>query len=88
MNMVKERDYSVDEVALKKYFPLATVKSGILRLYQQLLGLRFERVSNAEVWHEEVEMVSLQIWYIDSSVWSRLYCFISRANGIVLDFPN
>ncbi|VDO87742.1 unnamed protein product [Schistosoma margrebowiei] len=82
MNMVKERDYSVDEVALKKYFPLATVKSGILRLYQQLLGLRFERVSNAEVWHEEVEMVSLQIWYIDSPVWSRLYFFISGASGI------
>uniref|UniRef100_A0A3Q0KDU1 Thimet oligopeptidase (M03 family) n=1 Tax=Schistosoma mansoni TaxID=6183 RepID=A0A3Q0KDU1_SCHMA len=59
MNMVKERDYSVDEVALKKYFPLATVKSGILRLYQQLLGLKFERVPNAEVWHEEVEMYSV-----------------------------
>ncbi|CAH8533563.1 unnamed protein product [Schistosoma curassoni] len=66
MNMVKERDYSVDEVALKKYFPLATVKSGILRLYQQLLGLRFERVSNAEVWHEEVEMYSVSDSQSDS----------------------
>ncbi|CAH8541603.1 unnamed protein product [Schistosoma haematobium] len=66
MNMVKERDYSVDEVALKKYFPLATVKSGILRLHQQLLGLRFERVSNAEVWHEEVEMYSVSDSQSDS----------------------
>ncbi|KAK4472091.1 hypothetical protein MN116_005461 [Schistosoma mekongi] len=59
MNMVKEKDYSVDEEVLKKYFPLSTVKSGILRLYQQLLGLKFERIPNPEVWHEEVEMYSV-----------------------------
>ncbi|VDQ12279.1 unnamed protein product [Trichobilharzia regenti] len=58
MNMVKEKDYSVDVEVLKKYFPLTTIKSGILRLYQHLLGLKFERVNNPEVWHEEVEMVS------------------------------
>ncbi|CAH8846235.1 unnamed protein product [Trichobilharzia szidati] len=60
MNMVKEKDYSVDEEVLKKYFPLTTIKSGILRLYQHLLGLKFERVNNPEVWHEEVEMYSVK----------------------------
>ncbi|CAH8520267.1 unnamed protein product [Heterobilharzia americana] len=59
MNMVKEKDYSVDEEVLRKYFPLTTVKSGVLRLYQQLLDLKFERVPNPEVWHEEVEMYSV-----------------------------
>ncbi|VDQ01454.1 unnamed protein product [Trichobilharzia regenti] len=58
MNKVKEKDYSLDIQALKKYFPLTTIKSGILNLYQHLLGLKFERIPDPNVWHSEVEMVN------------------------------
>nr|CAH8845584.1 unnamed protein product [Trichobilharzia regenti] len=59
MNKVKEKDYSLDIQALKKYFPLTTIKSGILNLYQHLLGLKFERIPDPNVWHSEVEMYSV-----------------------------
>eukprot|EP00579_Thalassiosira_antarctica_P033032 CAMPEP_0201997582 /NCGR_PEP_ID=MMETSP0905-20130828/4508_1 /ASSEMBLY_ACC=CAM_ASM_000554 /TAXON_ID=420261 /ORGANISM="Thalassiosira antarctica, Strain CCMP982" /LENGTH=691 /DNA_ID=CAMNT_0048553295 /DNA_START=20 /DNA_END=2095 /DNA_ORIENTATION=+ len=45
----------VDEAALRQYFPLEHVKSTILSIYEELLGLRFERVLDAKVWHEDVE---------------------------------
>ncbi|KAA0197944.1 Neurolysin mitochondrial [Fasciolopsis buskii] len=59
MNLVKEKDYAVDQQKLKTYFPLKTVKSGVLRLYQQLLGLTFSRVETTNVWHPDVEMYSV-----------------------------
>ncbi|KAF5400849.1 Thimet oligopeptidase [Paragonimus heterotremus] len=59
INLAKERDYLVDRQKLKKYFPLDTVKAGVLRLYQHLLGLTFARVETTDVWHPEVEMYSV-----------------------------
>ena len=53
--MYKAECAGVDEAALKQYFPLEHVKSTILAIYEELLGLKFERVFNAEVWHEDVE---------------------------------
>ncbi|KAL9182303.1 hypothetical protein ACHAXT_012955 [Thalassiosira profunda] len=45
----------VDEAALKQFFPQEHVKATILAIYEELLGLKFERVADAEVWHEDVE---------------------------------
>ncbi len=44
---------------LKQYFPMETVTKGLLQIYQQLLGLKFVEVEDAEKWHEEVKVVSL-----------------------------
>ena len=55
-NMVKEKKYQVDQTALSEYFPLDVVTDGLLEIYQELLGLRFTRVANAETWHPEVMM--------------------------------
>ena len=38
---------------------METVTKGLLQIYQQLLGLRFVEVEEAEKWHEEVKVVSL-----------------------------
>ncbi|EDV27240.1 uncharacterized protein TRIADDRAFT_22587 [Trichoplax adhaerens] len=59
MNLVEEKEYSVDHEKLKEYFPLEIVTEGLLNIYQQLLDLKFEEVENAEVWHPEVRLFNV-----------------------------
>jgi thimet oligopeptidase len=59
MERVQERQYNVDQLKLKEYFPLDVVTSGLLTIYQELLGLHFKHVQGAEVWHEDVTMYSV-----------------------------
>ncbi|THD24645.1 Thimet oligopeptidase [Fasciola hepatica] len=81
MNLAKEKDFAVDQQKLKKYFPLKVVKSGVLRLYQQLLGLTFCRVETSNVWHSDVEMVGLHFSYHYSrSEYLHLILFSFHAN--------
>jgi len=53
---LQETKHDVDHEELKKYFPLETVAEGLLQIYQDLLGLKFERDAELErtAWHEEV----------------------------------
>lgn len=59
MTLAEERLYAVDQNKLKEYFPLATVTKGLLNIYQQLLGLKFSKIPDAAVWHEDVSMYSV-----------------------------
>ena len=56
MTKVKKIDFDVDSEKLKEYFPLETVVNGMLNIYQTLLGLRFTKLKDAEVWHDEVSL--------------------------------
>ena len=53
-NLQKEKFYQVDEEAIAKYFPTQHVVSETMAIYQELFGLRFERI-DAQTWHEDVE---------------------------------
>jgi thimet oligopeptidase len=55
-NIVQQKDYQVDHEALKPYFPLDHVTKELLAIYQELLGLRFSEVADAQAWHPEVRL--------------------------------
>ena len=55
MRMFKEITCYVDMQEIRSYFPLNTVKNGMFNIYEQLLGLKFEKIANDNVWYKPVE---------------------------------
>ncbi|XP_065909413.1 thimet oligopeptidase-like [Dysidea avara] len=55
-NMVKEKNYAIDQDKYRPYFPLPTVTKGLLEIYQELLGLKFSEVKDAEAWNVDVQL--------------------------------
>ena len=58
-NQVKLKKYSLDSEEVKKYFEFNNVTQGLFTIYQTLFNVRFQRVENASVWHEDVQMFSI-----------------------------
>lgn len=52
---IKASQYAVDARLVREYFPSAQVKKGILDLTSQLYGLRYEKATDAKLWHPSVE---------------------------------
>jgi hypothetical protein len=46
-----EETFSLDENVVKEYFPVSAVVPSILSIYQNLLGVRFEALKEASIWH-------------------------------------
>eukprot|EP00300_Choanocystis_sp_HF-7_P012031 c17715_g1_i1.p2 GENE.c17715_g1_i1~~c17715_g1_i1.p2 ORF type:complete len:721 (+),score=188.43 c17715_g1_i1:3096-5258(+) len=53
---IEETQYQVDGQTISQYFPIQTVTTGVLNVYQHLLGLRFQKVENPLVWYEDVTL--------------------------------
>ena len=53
-SLYKKKTYHIEEDKIKEYFPSEHVKQATLDIYQELLGLTFKKLDNAEVWHKEV----------------------------------
>ena len=45
----------MDQTKLREYFPLHVVTKGLLEIYQELLGLVFTEVPEAQTWHPDVQ---------------------------------
>ncbi len=55
-NQLLKTKYQVDDQKIKEYFPLDLVTSGMLDVYQKLLGVAFTEVVPAEAWHPDVKL--------------------------------
>ena len=51
---IQAEKFGVDSQEVRKYFDYAKVRDGILTVYQELFGVKFELVKDAAVWHEDV----------------------------------
>ncbi|KAJ2159800.1 metalloendopeptidase [Coemansia sp. RSA 552] len=60
MNLAKERKHRISDEEVKQYFPMQPVLRGILDIYQEMLSLKFVKVTDAAVWHDDVEMY--EVW--------------------------
>ncbi|KZT23430.1 metallopeptidase MepB [Neolentinus lepideus HHB14362 ss-1] len=59
-----EKTLSLDDALVKEYFPVSYVVPAILEIYQNLLGVRFEKMEGGSVWHEDVQQFS--VWEADA----------------------
>ena len=58
-NQVKLKKYKLDREEVRQYFEFNNVTEGLFTIYQQLFNVRFEKVQNPSVWHEDVQMFSI-----------------------------
>lgn len=56
---VKAEQYGLDTQALRPYFEYANVKRGVMEITSKLFGIRYQQVTDAQVWHPEVETFDL-----------------------------
>lgn len=56
----KKKVYNIDEDLIKEYFPSEHVKSATLEIYQELLGLEFKHIPDAETWEKSVSLYEVR----------------------------
>ncbi|KAG6650737.1 probable thimet oligopeptidase [Carya illinoinensis] len=93
---VEEQKFDLDFGALKQYFPVNLVLSGVFKIFQDLFGLRFEEIADAKVWHGDVcvfsvfDLISgelLGYFYLDLYTREEKYgntCVVALQNGALL----
>ena len=52
---VKQESYGLDSQALRTYFEYGNVKKGVMDITSTLFGVRYVKVTDAQVWHPDVE---------------------------------
>ncbi|KAJ7505372.1 metallopeptidase MepB [Mycena galericulata] len=70
-----ESSLDLDDMLVKEYFPVSVVVPGIIKIYEDLLGVRFE-TSEGSTWHPEVQQYS--VWEKDATDESGFlgYCYL------------
>ncbi|KAL3835648.1 hypothetical protein ACJIZ3_010384 [Penstemon smallii] len=93
----QEQQFDLDFGVIKQFFPVSLVLSGIFKICQDLFGLRFEEVTEADVWHQDVQFFSvfdlssgelLGYFYLDIYTREGKYgrtCVVSLQNGSWID---
>lgn len=57
--LYKEKHLNIDQTKIKEFFPVDFVVPAILDKYKALFQCRFERVDDAEVWHDDVKLYAV-----------------------------
>lgn len=57
---LQQERFNFDSEAVREYFPLAHVLQGMFNIYGTLFGVRFEKLKNFPLWHEDVELYAVQ----------------------------
>lgn len=55
-NQILKTKYNVDGEKLREYFPMNECLTGMLAVYEELLGFQFKKVENPSVWSPDVEL--------------------------------
>ena len=58
-NQIKKEKYTVDEEALKIYFPYQHVLDGMFKIYQQIFGLRFQAIEPPYKWIGDLQLYAV-----------------------------
>ncbi len=58
-NQLKKKNFSVDEEAIRQYFPADVVISGLFSVYSEMLGVTYEEMKDAKVWAPEVKLYKI-----------------------------
>jgi thimet oligopeptidase len=53
----KKKYFDLDERLLAEYFPVKKTLEGVFSIYQQFLGVTFERVAVSGAWHKDVSCI-------------------------------
>jgi Zn-dependent oligopeptidase len=71
-----EKTLSLDDALIKEYFPVSVVVPAILEIYQNLLGVRFQKVNDTQAWHPDVQVFA--VWAADANDESNFvgYCYL------------
>jgi thimet oligopeptidase len=58
-NQLKKEKYTVDEEALKVYFPYQNVLDGMFKIYQRIFGLKFQRLDAPYKWVADLQLYAV-----------------------------
>ena len=58
-NQLKKEKYTVDEDALKVYFPFQRCLVGMFTIYQRIFGLKFVRITQPYRWVEDLQLYTV-----------------------------
>ncbi len=57
--ILREEKYSYDAEEVRQYFPVDRVVTGVLSVYQRILGVTFREVVGGPVWHPDVRLFEI-----------------------------
>lgn len=60
VNQLQNKKYAVDNEKIREYFPFEKVRKGVFETYQKLLGVKFVKVTDYPLWHQDVELYAIK----------------------------
>lgn len=60
LHELKKRDYTLDDEAIRQFFPADTVVAGMFGVYEDLFGIKLVPVKDADVWHPDVKLYEIR----------------------------